>query len=297
MAGSGVDGGLLRGANPVEAAHPGSLARRTRPAVFRALGHRDPPEAIAVAGRPFRRDSILKHDSWAATALYRDAAGLLVICKFGREQSILGLPMGWLGRALVRRECGFMRQFAHLPLVPGEAGPVSRDGRVQANALARHYVEGDAFRHREQVTPAFFTELTETLSEVHRCGVAYVDLHKRENIIVDRAGHPHLIDFQVSVGLGRRWPGNGALARWAIGQLQGMDRYHLRKHLARCFPELLSAEERARAEHPPALVRAHRRIARPLRAARRRLLTWLGIRGRGGDARTELEPEIAFRGP
>ena len=43
---------------------------RPRPALFRALGRHDPPSEIEVAGDLYRRSSVFKHDSWAATALY-----------------------------------------------------------------------------------------------------------------------------------------------------------------------------------------------------------------------------------
>jgi hypothetical protein len=48
-------------------------AARPRPAPFRALGAADPPATITLDGETFRRVEILKHDSWAATAVYRSA--------------------------------------------------------------------------------------------------------------------------------------------------------------------------------------------------------------------------------
>ena len=51
----------------------GHAAARPRPATFRALGAADPPATITLDGETFRRIEILKHDSWAATAVYRSA--------------------------------------------------------------------------------------------------------------------------------------------------------------------------------------------------------------------------------
>jgi len=270
---------------------------RSRPALFRALGHAEPPPEIEVGNRVFRLVEVFKHDSWAATALYGDASGKHITCKFNRQQSVLGLPMRWLGRILARREAAFLRRLAPLPQVPNEAGPVLVAGRQLPHAVARDFVAGQPFRKRSQVTPAFFTSLERLMADVHAAGMAYVDLHKRENIIVDEAGKPHLIDFQVSFGLTDRWPGNGRLARAILRNLQEMDTYHLRKHVTRCFPDLMTAKEKAHGLHRPGLIGAHRRVAVPLRNLRRRFLTAIGVRDATGAAGSEHEPEAAFRGP
>lgn len=267
---------------------------RPRPALFRALGRDEPPDAIEVAGRSWRRDCVLKHDSWAATALYR-ADGEALICKFNRVQPVGIVPMRWLGRLLARREAGFFDRLKDLALVPDGLGQVTAGGRILDNAAARVFVEGEAFRDREQIAPAFLDELRALIEAMHARGMAYVDLHKRENVIVGRDGRPHLIDFQVSFGLGAHWPGNGRIARALLALLQEMDLYHWRKHYARLFPERLTPEQRAAYERPPAFIRAHRRVAVPLRTLRRALLSRLRIRDRSGMARSEFEPEIAFR--
>ena len=67
------------------------------------MGLYDPPLSVRVEGRVYRRLEILKHDSWAATAVYAGAGGRIV-CKFNRQQPILGIPVAWLGRFLARRE-------------------------------------------------------------------------------------------------------------------------------------------------------------------------------------------------
>ena len=47
---------------------------RKRPALFRAMGSADPPRSVCVGGREYRIQAVLKHDSWAATAIYSDVA-------------------------------------------------------------------------------------------------------------------------------------------------------------------------------------------------------------------------------
>ena len=268
---------------------------RKRPAWLRALGDNDPPAEITIEGRVYRRDNILKHDSWAATAIYQNDAGERIICKFNRVQSVAGIPLAWIGRRLARREAGFLRRLAAIELVPKGLDGVIVGGRRLPNAIARRYVEGEPFRTKEQVSPQFFAELRDLLAKLHATGMAYVDLHKRENIIVDRGGHPHLIDFQVCVGLSPSWPGNSRLARYFVAKMQEIDVYHFKKHVVRTLPQMLSAQERADYEKLPALIRAHRKIAVPLRTLRRKLLVLLKVRDAEGRATSEFEPEDAYR--
>lgn len=269
---------------------------RKRPALFRALGGSEPPPVVEVGGTRCRLVRTLKHDSWAATALYERPDGTLVTCKFNRVQPILVLPMRWLGRRLARREAEFLHRLADQELVPSCLGPVTEEGARLPNALARVYVEGEPFRTADQVDRRFFAELERLLTAVHERRMAYVDLHKRENIIVGTDGRPHLIDFQVSYALGSRWPANGRIARWILAQLQETDRYHFGKHLLRCLHDELTPEERLRYGRRPALIGIHRKLTVPLRSLRRKLLVRLGIRDRSGLATSEFEPEDAFRG-
>ena len=268
---------------------------RKRPAWLRALGDSDPPEEITVDGRVYRRSEILKHDSWAATAIYSNDAGERIICKFNRVQSVAGIPLSWIGRGLARREADFLRRLADVELVPKGLDGVSVGGRRLPNAMARRYVDGEPFRTKEQVSPRFFEELRDLLAKLHATGMAYVDLHKRENIIVDRGGRPHLIDFQVCVGTSQSWPGNSRLARYFVAKMQEIDLYHFRKHVVRTIPHMLTPEQRAEYEQLPPLIRAHRKIAVPLRTLRRRLLVFLRVRDAEGQATSEFEPEDAYR--
>jgi hypothetical protein len=270
------------------------MAVRPRPPLFRALGADDPPVAIEVGGRPYRRVEILKHDSWAATALYQGPAGGIV-CKFNRRQSLLGLPMAWLGRRLAQREARILARLADLPNVPNLCGPVRVAGQVLPNAVAHDYVPGHPLRRHERVRADFFPRLGNLLAEMHRRQMAYVDLHKRENIIVGDDGEPYLIDFQISLALTHRWPDTTALGQWLLHLLQRSDDYHLLKHIAhsqplagKTIPEELSASR-------PWWIRLHRLVAVPFRELRRRLLVALGIRGGKGRAGSERFAEDAVR--
>ena len=266
---------------------------RPRPAVFRALGRHEPPAVVEIAGEPFRLLETLKHDSWAATGIYASATRQ-ALCKFNRVQSIVGVPMRWLGRRLAAREAGFMDRLAGIEGVPVSLGPVASGGRVLGNAVSRQWIAGHALAADETVDDRFFPTFRDLLATVHARGVAHVDLHKRENILVDTQGRPHLIDFQISFALPR-----GRLAGLLLGgllrMLQRCDDYHLLKHELRHRPEGCRVGAADLARLRPWWIRAHRSVAVPFRHVRRRLLVALGIRAADGQASSEAFPEIAHR--
>jgi hypothetical protein len=281
---------LAQGAVPMAA----PLAVRPRPALFRALGADDPPVEIEVGGRPYRRAEILKHDSWAATALFEGPAGR-VVCKFNRRQSLLGVPMAWLGRALARHEARLLALLADLPNVPNLCGPVRVAGRVLPNAVAHDYVPGHPLRRQEQVRADFFPKLRDLLGEMHRRRMAYVDLHKRENIIVGDDGEPYLIDFQISLALTHRWADATGPAHVLLRLLQRSDEYHLHKHISKVRPDQEGVIAAGLKKQVPWWIRAHRLIAVPFRELRRRLLVALGVRVGKGRAVSEQFAEDAVR--
>jgi hypothetical protein len=274
--------------------HSADQKIRKRPAILRALGNHDPPERLTVLGATFRRGDILKHDSWAATAIYCNDEGKRIICKFNRTQPVFWVPLAWIGRALAARESRFLSKLSNVELVPKNLGNVTSEGQLLRNAIARSYVPGVTLRVKEEINPPVFHELRGLLQAIHAQDMAYVDLHKLENIIVDPEKHPYLIDFQVCFGLSDKWPGNGRLARFLLDKLQEIDVYCLNKHATRLLPHTLTREQFRLYSKVPRLVRVHRRFAAPLRALRRKLLVRLRIRAVGGAASSELEPEDAY---
>ena len=265
-------------------------AVRARPSLFRALGQHDPPPEVEVGGEVYQRVETFKHDSWAATAVYENERGKIV-CKFNRQQSIAGIPMRWLGRILARRETILLKRLAELPNVPAYSGEVSVGGKRLANVVAHEFVPGNPLRPSAKLNEAFFTQLTDLLADVHRLEVAYVDLHKRENILVGEDGLPYLIDFQIGFWL-PSWQPARFCSGWLLRILQRSDRYHLLKHFARFRPDQCQADiDQMR----PWIIRQHRKIAVPFRTLRRRLLVMLGIRSGRGSASSEANPEIGHR--
>ena len=264
-------------------------AARPRPALFRALGEADPPAEIEVRGCRLQQVTVFKHDSWAATALY-DGEGHRVVCKFNRRQPIFGIPMTWLGRLLARREARMLKLLADEPNVPSGCGSVRVSGRRAPTAVAHQFVPGRSLRRQDVVDAEFFHELDRLMENIHRRGIAYIDLHKRENILVGDDGRPHLIDFQISIRFTRSWPFG-----WLLKMLQGSDRYHVAKHRYMQFHHQPGTQIQREFLRLPWWIRLHRIMTRPLRKLRRRMLVATGIRTGKGKAHTEAMPEVGIR--
>jgi hypothetical protein len=263
---------------------------RPRPALLRALGRDEPPASVEIDGLTYRLERVFKHDSWAATALYA-GTGRQVVCKFNRRQRIGPIPMGWLGRWLARREARALRKLNGVPGVPPIVGEVRHAGRVMSYAVGHDFIPGRPLGRHDRPGGDYFPRLEALLTEVHRRGLAYVDLHKRENILVGADGRPYLVDFQISYCLPGWWPANALPARLLLWLLQRSDRYHLVKHRLRCSPDR-TAES---AMHRPWWIHLHRCVARPARTLRRWLLVRLGVRAGAGHVETEFFPEEVVR--
>jgi len=249
---------------------------------------------VEIGGERFRCLEVLKHDSWAASGIYASATRK-AFCEFNRQQAVACLPMRWLGRLLADREQAFHRRLEDVEGIPASLGPVRVAGRVLPHAVAREFITGHALREGEHVGDHFFSRFRRMLAEVHARGVAHVDLHKRENILVDDAGHPHLIDFQISFACRadpacRRRSSAGSSPCSSVATT------------TTCSSTNSSIAPTSPASPAPtssgpghAWIRAHRMVAVPFRTFRRNLLVRLGIRSASGHAFSEAFPEIAHR--
>ncbi len=263
---------------------------KPRPGWLQALGNESLPESIAIDGRPHRLRETFKHDSWAATGLYEGPTGALAVVKLHRQSPAFGVPMRWLGRWMARHEAGLLACLADLKGIPALAGRVSVDGKTLRHAVARQYVDGHPLGIRETVNESFFPALNTLLAVMHARKVAYIDLHKRENILVNAQGDPCLIDFQNSVAW-PRWLPAGPL----FTILRRSDEYHLMKHWSRCRPDQCGMDGANVRQRIPWWIRVHRLVAVPVRELRRRLLVNLGVRTGKGRVETELFVEDALR--
>lgn len=121
---------------------------------------------------------------------------------------------GWARRAMLRREYAAYSRLDGIPGVPACAG-LEADG-----ALRLEFIDGRSLReagHDLSDKAAFFDRLLELVKSIHAAGVAHADMKRKENILVDAAGRPWLIDFGSAVLANAQ--GNG----WAFHQACRMD--------------------------------------------------------------------------
>jgi hypothetical protein len=203
--------------------------------------------------------------------------------------------MHWLGRLLAARETHILQLLAALANVPCHSGKLTVGGAAQPHAVAHDYVEGHPFERGERVDDNFFPKLQELVKDIHARDLAYVDLSKRENIIVGDDGQPYLVDFQISFVLPGWWPGNSWPIRKFLQLAQGADEYHVLKHFFNSRPDLLTEEQQASVRHRPWLIRVFRRVGNPTRTLRRRVLVLLGVRTGKGRVESEHAPEEGAR--
>lgn len=255
---------------------------RVKHAWLRALGAEDMPPSIMLADGEYRHLRTFKHDFFAATGLYEGPSGRVVL-KMGRVAGLFGVPMAWMGELMARHEAGIYEELNGLPGVPRWVGRYGRTGIIHA------FLEGHPLQRDEKVGDDFFPRLEGLLAELHRRGIAYVDLEKRENILVCPDGSPGLIDFQISF----RWAGHGGGRRsgWQrlvpaglgdllLAKLQQGDRYHVLKHRRRHRPDTLTAEQLKASYRRGWYIELHRRVSRPFTALRRAVLKLLTGRSR-----------------
>lgn len=223
------------------------------------------PEEVFCNDHTFRWSHTFKHDFFAATGTYEGPDGTAVL-KVGRVTSLFGLPLSWIGRFLCGREVAHYERVQDLPGVPALIG------RVDATGFLHDFVPGRPLGRDDTVSDTFFAELQEMLDTLHKRDIAYVDLNKRQNILLGEDGKPYLIDFQISIYCPAKGWGRIPGARWMLRRFQHADHYHLLKHKRRLRPDQLTEDERKIVEHLSIWIRLHRLIARPLTQLRRALL-------------------------
>jgi hypothetical protein len=135
-----------------------------------------------------------------------------------------------LGRWITAREARAYRALEGHPAVPRFAGS------IDALAFAIEYRPGRRLSRRlaGEVPPEFVDRVEEAVREMHRRGVAHLDLRHRSNVLADGAGQPVLIDFGSAVCVR---PG-GWLARWLLPWLARVDLAALHKWRVRLDPRV-----------------------------------------------------------
>jgi len=221
-------------------------------------------------------EAVLKSDRYARTLRVRLADGTRAVHK----TSVVVLPPGVRVAAAARRLA--RREADHLERLAGIRGIPRLLGRPSPDVFLREWIDGTTLRELDRVPDSVFPALRELLAAVHARGVAYADLAKEENVIVDEAGRPWLVDFQISVAKGS-WL--GALS----ARLMRADRYHLARHVKRRRPDQLTDDDlRAIADGKSLVSRLHKSLVkRPYNLVTRKLVKrWSGA----GEGRRPGEP-------
>jgi serine/threonine protein kinase len=247
-----------------------------------ACGKNGMPSQIIFGGNKYRLGKILKHDFFAATALYESesksrAAEIpnpsKIILKLNRQQHFLGLPLVWLGTLLSSHEAYILRHLRHLQGIPRFLSHYGKTGFMY------EYIEGCPLDENEKLPDDFFDKLLQLLQQIHQRDIVYLDTNKRSNILLGSDKEPYLVDFQISLHIGEclliwRW-----LSKYLRDTLQRADIYHLFKHKRRLCPQFLKPEEQELSRHISGLIWLHRSAATPLRNLRRSLLKFLHSKG------------------
>ena len=236
-----------------------------------AYGKRQLPQTITIRQREYHLEQVLKHDFFAATALYQSTAPCdskdtpnRIIFKSGCRQFFLGFPMSLIGRPLVKRE---VRNLKHLSDIGNTPRLLSEFDKL---SFTYEYIDGVTLADAQNIPEDFFDKLHALVKDIHKTGFVYLDMNKTTNIIVGDDSQPYLIDFQISMLFKNKKRSFSPISNRIRDRLQREDLYHLCKHKRR-FGYTLTDDEKNIAR-PSLLIRLHRCIATPYRKIRRALL-------------------------
>ncbi len=243
-----------------------------------ACGGKKLPRTIIFEKNSYLLSKILKHDFFAATALYRlarrkkrtDKRTLFkIVLKMYRQQHFLGLPMTWLGKSLCNYEIENLRRLQSISQVPKLLSTYGDTGFIY------EYIEGCSLSESKNLPDDFFDNLLELLNRIHGLGIAYLDMNKRGNIIVGEDGLPYLIDFQIALYMNKNPSFGKSFAEYLWNCAKKADLYHLFKHKRKLKPQLLTPQEKNISHSKIKLISVHRSLTRPFRYLRRQLLRYL----------------------
>ncbi len=165
-----------------------------------SLSH--PDEALA--------DWLEQLDFASGISLGRSNQGEVRRFRFRDTDLAIKTPSGrgalrWLRVQSLKREYRTYRRLEGLP------GFARCHGLFDERYLVLDYIEGEDFRHaRLADRERFFDRLLETLRSMHARGIAHGDLKRKDNLRIDRDGHPVILDLGTAV---RRKPDGGRLNR------------------------------------------------------------------------------------
>lgn len=206
----------------------------------------------------------LKHDTLGAIFLDECARGSRIVRDPGRATR----GLRWVSRLVAGNERRALRRLAGLAGLP----ELLEEG--DGGAHQRSFIRGREMREGGIADPSYFGQARRLLHAIHRRGVAHNDLAKEANWLVDDAGRPALVDFQMA------WisPRRSRLFRLLCRE----DLRHLLKHKRTYFPERLTPVEKRLLRRRSWIRELWFRTGKPVyRVVTRRLLKWEDNEGRG----------------
>ena len=247
-----------------------------------ACGKKGLPEQITFDNNTYKLHEIFKHDFFAATAVYQSSSQSQtpktdhphkIVLKVSREQHFWGLPLAWLGEFICRHEVSILHRLRHLNQVPrllSNYGP---------NAFLYEYIPGCTLSEKKDLPEDFFDRLQDLLQQLHQVDIIYLDMNKRDNLLIDSDGNPYFIDFQISLYFDDHFLIFRKPSEYLRNILQKADLYHLFKHKRRMCPDLLRPQEKTLSCNISRSIKLHRWVATPLRKLRRRFLKYMDAKG------------------
>jgi hypothetical protein len=201
------------------------------------------PQSLDIKGETYSYEKILKEDFFSINILYLADSGNRYVLKLSDFRFILGILLTPIAMLMSRREYRIYGMVADLQHVP-ELGP-----RLGMRGYLHKFIEGRTLHELEReggktLPDDFFDKLKDTIDEIHRRRIFYMDLNKQGNIILGDDGLPYLIDYQVCIHFKYR---NGLFDKLFKLFIQE-DIYHLYKHKKRFRPDLMTDEEKKLAE-------------------------------------------------
>jgi predicted Ser/Thr protein kinase len=120
-----------------------------------------------------------------------------------------------IGRWITAREVRALRALDGLPAVPRFLGS------IDALAFAVEYRPGRRMSRKlaGRVPPEFLERLEQALRDMHRRGIAHLDLRHRSNVMAGEDGSPIVLDF----GSALIFRPGSLLARWLLPLLARID--------------------------------------------------------------------------
>ncbi|MEK7485066.1 MAG: hypothetical protein AABZ60_12130 [Planctomycetota bacterium] len=188
---------------------------------------------IQVGKAVYKVVKIFKDDFFALTALISDTSGKKWVLKISRiKVPFLRRGFQFLLNWLGRREAKIYKYLQDISGIP-------KFHSAQENWFIHEYIEGDNLKEFRHVSDTFFDELLQLLQRLHQKRVVYIDLDKKDNIIVGIDKKPYLIDFQISLKF--------QSVQGVLGQIFKMfvksDLYHYYKHKRSIRKDLLTEKD------------------------------------------------------